>query len=309
MKPAAPRMAKKWRGSKPKPTLLAPPNTPSENLFDSIRDIAPELVSNYEALKRVETLGEIPYDAVFMPEGGLALRNLAPLLPYFDVDPRRVKFVGTGLWDDPELGQEPPLHGGWYAAPDAALWRKFSDHYADKFQTRPARLASIAYDAVALAARLSAVHATAPFRPETLTDPNGFAGIDGILRLTPNGLAERGWPCMKSGARKQFLSARHRPALSNATGACKLRWHWRQRCKCSVPIWYGIQTALKPRPPRRSVCQNRVCNPVKQQASCLRHRQIMRALHNQARFAKARNAGLIKRHSIGLKARHGQTLN
>ena len=173
-------------------TLLAPPDTPSENLFDSIRDIAPELVSNYEALKRVETLGEIPYDAVFMPEGGLALRNLAPLLPYFDVDPRRVKFVGTGLWDDPELGQEPPLHGGWYAAPDAALWRKFSDHYADKFQTRPARLASIAYDAVALAARLSAVHATAPFRPETLTDPNGFAGIDGILRLTPNGLAERG---------------------------------------------------------------------------------------------------------------------
>lgn len=173
-------------------TLLAPPDTASDKLFDSIRDIAPELVSNYETLKRVETLGEIPYDAVFMPEGGLALRNLAPLLPYFDVDPRRVKFVGTGLWDDPELGQEPPLHGGWYAAPDAGLWRKFSDHYADKFQTRPARLASIAYDAVALAARLAAVHATAPFRPQTLTDPNGFAGIDGILRLTPNGLAERG---------------------------------------------------------------------------------------------------------------------
>ncbi len=173
-------------------TLLAPPDTASDKLFDSIRDIAPELVSNYETLKRVETLGEIPYDAVFMPEGGLALRNLAPLLPYFDVDPRLVKFVGTGLWDDPELGQEPPLHGGWYAAPDAGLWRKFSDHYADKFQTRPARLASIAYDAVALAARLAAVHATAPFRPQTLTDPNGFAGIDGILRLTPNGLAERG---------------------------------------------------------------------------------------------------------------------
>lgn len=172
--------------------LLAPPDTASDKLFDSIRDIAPELVSNYETLKRVETLGEIPYDAVFMPEGGLALRNLAPLLPYFDVDPRLVKFVGTGLWDDPELGQEPPLHGGWYAAPDAGLWRKFSDHYADKFQTRPARLASIAYDAVALAARLAAVHATAPFRPQTLTDPNGFAGIDGILRLTPNGLAERG---------------------------------------------------------------------------------------------------------------------
>ncbi len=172
--------------------LLAPPDTPSEKLFEAIRDTAPELVSKYETLKRVETLGEIPYDAVFMPEGGLALRNLAPLLPYFDVDPRRVKFVGTGLWDDPKLGQEPPLHGGWYAAPDMQLWRKFSDHYTANFQTRPARLASIAYDAVGLAARLSAVHGRDPFRLETLTDPNGFVGIDGILRLTPDGLAERG---------------------------------------------------------------------------------------------------------------------
>ena len=41
-------------------TLLAPPNTANDKLFDSIRDIAPELVSNYETLKRVETLGEIP---------------------------------------------------------------------------------------------------------------------------------------------------------------------------------------------------------------------------------------------------------
>ena len=69
----------------------------AEAVFKLLGDDAPELVSAYEALALVETLGDIPYDAVFMPEGGLALRNLAPLLPYFDIDPRRVKFIGTGL--------------------------------------------------------------------------------------------------------------------------------------------------------------------------------------------------------------------
>ena len=30
------------------------------------------------------------------------------------------------------------------------------------------------------------------FAPATLTQPNGFAGIDGIFRLTPEGSVERG---------------------------------------------------------------------------------------------------------------------
>ena len=47
------------------------------------------MASAYETLKLTETLGEIPYDAIFLPEGGLALRNLAPLLPYYDIDPKR----------------------------------------------------------------------------------------------------------------------------------------------------------------------------------------------------------------------------
>ena len=170
---------------------IAPPTTPEE-VFKLLGDDAPELVSAYEALDLVETLGDIPYDAVFMPEGGLALRNLAPLLPYFDIDPRRVKFIGTGLWDDPSLSQEPPLHGGWYAAAPSDNWGGFAARYQDLYDAAPPRLASMAYDAVALAARLSQFSTEAPFRVELLMDPNGFSGIDGIFRLKPGGLNERG---------------------------------------------------------------------------------------------------------------------
>ncbi|MDA8544831.1 penicillin-binding protein activator [Alphaproteobacteria bacterium] len=170
---------------------IAPPEG-TEAVFKSLGDDAPELLSAYEALSLVETLGDIPYDAVFMPEGGLALRNLAPLLPYFDIDPRRVKFIGTGLWDDPTLSQEPPLHGGWYAAAPNKNWSGFAARYEKTYGAAPPRLASMAYDAVSLAARLSAFSTDAPFRTDLLTDPNGFSGIDGIFRLKPGGLNERG---------------------------------------------------------------------------------------------------------------------
>ena len=170
---------------------VAPPDEAGA-VFKLLGDDAPELVSAYEALALVETLGDIPYDAVFMPEGGLALRNLAPLLPYFDIDPRRVKFIGTGLWDDPTLSQEPPLHGGWYAAAPSANWSGFAARYEAIYDAAPPRLASMAYDAVALAARLSGFQTESPFAAELLMDPNGFSGIDGIFRLNAGGLNERG---------------------------------------------------------------------------------------------------------------------
>ena len=161
-------------------------------LFKSLSDNAPELVSAYEALKLTETLGDIPYDAVFLPEGGLALRNLAPLLPYFDIDPKRVKFIGTALWDDPALSQEPPLHGGWFAAPDGRNWSGFAARYETVYRRAPPRLAAMAYDGVSLAARLAAIAPDDPFALPLLTNTNGFAGIDGIIRLRPGGMNERG---------------------------------------------------------------------------------------------------------------------
>ena len=35
------------------------------------------------------------------------LSNLSSILPYYDVDPDVVQFVGTGVWDDPIFFSEP----------------------------------------------------------------------------------------------------------------------------------------------------------------------------------------------------------
>lgn len=136
-------------------------------------------------------------DGVMMTEGGPKLRSAASLLPAFQIDPAQVRLMGTANMDDPTLGTEPALVGGWYAAPDPAARRDFEQRFESVYGRRPPRLATLAYDAAALAAVLARTGGPAPFDPMTLTNPNGFAGVDGIFRLRPEGLVERGLSVME----------------------------------------------------------------------------------------------------------------
>lgn len=138
-----------------------------------------------------------PFDALLLAEGGGTLRAVAPLLPYYDVSPSQVKLLGTGLWDDPQLAREPTLIGGWYAAPSPTAGVAFLDRFEQVYGRRPARLASLAYDATALAAVLSQGGGEPRFDAASLGNPNGFAGIDGIFRFGPDGVAERGLAVME----------------------------------------------------------------------------------------------------------------
>lgn len=145
-----------------------------------------------KALEKRDTLGELAYQAVFLPEGGQRLKALAPLLPYYDVDPRKVKFLGTGLWDDPSLAREPSLEGGWFPAPAPEAHAQFVTRYTRVYGAPPPRIASLAYDAVSLAVALSARLEGQRFTTEALTTADGFAGVDGIFRFLPDGRTERG---------------------------------------------------------------------------------------------------------------------
>lgn len=143
------------------------------------------------AIRSLAGVGPTAYDAVMLAEGGERLMSIAPMLAIEGLDPRQVKLLGTGLWDEPTIGREPALVGGWYAAPDPAGRSDFEERYAAFYGSRPPRLASLAYDATALSGKLAQFGA-AGFEPASLTDPSGFRGIDGIFRLLPGGGVERG---------------------------------------------------------------------------------------------------------------------
>lgn len=143
-------------------------------------------------LEKMQTLGELPFDALLLPDGGRRLQAIAALLPFYDIDSAKIRMLGTGRWDQAQLGAEPALVGGWYPAPPPQSRASFEQRYRQAFNAAPPRLATLAYDAGALAAILGRGEKGADFSPAALTQTSGFAGSDGIFRLRPDGVNERG---------------------------------------------------------------------------------------------------------------------
>ncbi len=143
-------------------------------------------------LEGIDTIGATGFDAVLLPEGGSRLLSIAPLFPYFDIDSPAVRLLGTYQWEAVVDEHEPALFGGWFAAPPPEARAGFEQRFEANFGYRPPRLASLAYDAVALAGALAKLPNGQGFSTETLTNGSGFRGVDGIFRLTPDGANERG---------------------------------------------------------------------------------------------------------------------
>ncbi len=133
-------------------------------------------------------------EALFIPDGGDAVPDVVQTLVADGVNTKHIQLLGTGLWDDPRIFSTPALGGAWYAAPDAAGYRNFSSRYRNRYHQDPVRTATLAYDAVALVAALVKTQADPAqrFSPQTLTNPSGFTGIDGLFRFRPDGTNERG---------------------------------------------------------------------------------------------------------------------
>lgn len=132
-------------------------------------------------------------DALFLPDDGSgAVVAAVEALAAAGANLRRVQLLGTGQWDNARIFGTPALQGGFYAAPDPSGFRSFSSKYRARFGSDPVRPATLAYDAVALVAALVKTQGPQRFAPETLTNPSGFAGTEGLFRFRNDGTNERG---------------------------------------------------------------------------------------------------------------------
>jgi branched-chain amino acid transport system substrate-binding protein len=132
------------------------------------------------------------FDALLLPEGGDQLKQIARRLKTAGIGMPQVRLLGSGLWDDASIGGEPALAGGWFAASPPDARREFQNRFQATYGHPPPRLASLAFDAAALAAVLAKAGGPAPFSHEAILNPSGFTGIDGLFRFTPQGLVQRG---------------------------------------------------------------------------------------------------------------------
>ncbi len=136
-------------------------------------------------------------DALLLADDGDAVVGVADALVAAGADLKRVQLLGTGLWDNPRVFASATMHGGLYAAPDPSGFRAFAGRYSAKFGQQPVRTATLAYDAVALVAALARTQGGQRFAADVLTNPSGFAGIDGLFRFRPDGTNERGLAVMR----------------------------------------------------------------------------------------------------------------
>jgi len=144
-------------------------------------------------LETYDTFGPPPFDAVLIADGSDRLRSVASLLTFYDVDPRDVQFLGTIRWqDDPRVLQEEALAGGWFAGSSPEAFAAFAQRFESNFGEGPDPLASLAYDATALAVIVQRDLGDRSYTPESLTDREGFAGATGLFRLHPDGLVQHG---------------------------------------------------------------------------------------------------------------------
>jgi ABC-type branched-subunit amino acid transport system substrate-binding protein len=132
------------------------------------------------------------FDALLLPEGGDQLKQIARKLASAGLDSKATRLLGSGLWDVPDIGNEPTLDGGWFAASPPDARGDFEQRYRATYGNEPPRLASLGYDAAALAAALASGKSGPPFSRQAILNPNGFSGVDGLFRFTADGLVQRG---------------------------------------------------------------------------------------------------------------------
>ncbi len=186
--------------------LLAPANEYGRRVESALREeaaqrgvrvVASQLYNRSDsdaaaaATALAASLRSSPAQGILIAESGTPLRAIGTALVTAGVDRSRIRFMGTSVWAG-DAQREPSLAGGWYVSPDPGVRSDFENRYQAAFGHGPTRLASLSYDAVALAALLSRERGAAGLSRGALEDSEGFAGSDGLFRFRSNGAIERG---------------------------------------------------------------------------------------------------------------------
>ncbi len=130
---------------------------------------------------------------VFSSDSAGALPILAQLLPENGVTSSNVQFMGLTRWDIPASTLAiPGLQGGWFTLPDTGSISAFNSRYTSNYGTKPHPLAGFAYDGIAAVGALLATGSSDALTRSKLTRSGGFAGVNGVFRLMPDGTNQRG---------------------------------------------------------------------------------------------------------------------
>jgi len=138
-------------------------------------------------IERFETIGALDFSHIILPDYSLRLLQIAPLLPFYDIDPQKIQFVGTGVWDNEVFFSEPSLQGSIFpGVPESARREYFNDFYL-KYREQPTRTITIPYDLIGILEYIINNKLNLKETHQLLNDKSiSFDGMDGKFSFDKN---------------------------------------------------------------------------------------------------------------------------
>lgn len=137
-------------------------------------------------LEKFETIGDLDFTHLIISDGNIRILELAPLLPFYDIDPNNIQFIGTGLWDEKSFFDEPSLQGAIFPGIEISERNDFVNSFSEIYSLPPPRTATIMYDLAALISILSKKYDNLNQIVSFLKEDNYFKGLDGNFSIKNN---------------------------------------------------------------------------------------------------------------------------
>lgn len=138
-------------------------------------------------LERFNTTSDYDFTHILIADYGLNLLQVAPLLPFYDIDPNIVQFMGTGVIDDKSFFYEPSLQGAIFPGVPEISRKNLITEYIQIYEEEFLRISTLPYDLIGLINFVYSKELSFDEVIGLLNNPNTqFDGIDGNFNFKNN---------------------------------------------------------------------------------------------------------------------------
>jgi hypothetical protein len=166
----------------------------SQNLLDKIellkKENSEKSKKEIKVLQRNDTYGELQFDSLYIAvENFQQLSLLSSTLPYYDVDPKKIQYFGTSLWNKDAIIKEPGLNNSIFVSLEKDKTKIFNDLYQTLYNEVPHPIAIYGFDAVGIISSLN--DQNLKINKKNILSEMGFSGLTGMFKFKEDGVVER----------------------------------------------------------------------------------------------------------------------
>ena len=138
-------------------------------------------------LEKFKTTNDYEFTHVLIADYGINLLQVAPLLPFYDIDPNIVQFMGTGVIDDENFFFEPSLQGAIFPGIEKNFRLDLINKYKEIYDENMIRISTLPYDIIGLLNYVFKNNMTLYQLLDLLDSSNiKFDGVDGSFYFKNN---------------------------------------------------------------------------------------------------------------------------